>query len=253
MSQVWNAEFYDQKHSFVYEYGESLIEILDPKPGERILDLGCGTGHLTKQISTHTENVMGMDYSEDMIEEAKGLFSGVDFCVGDAGAFQFPEPFDAIFSNAALHWVRNAEGCVQSMSQNLKPGGRVVAEFGGKGNIQTIESQLKKSLAKSGFKKQAEKELWYFPSIAEYSTLLEKYGFDVKFAQHFERPTRLADKNAGIKDWLTMFGKAFFEGVDSDAVEEIKEEVQECVRPYCLKGGNWFADYKRLRVVAVKG
>jgi len=142
----WNASLYDQKHSFVSEYGKSLIPLLEPQAGESILDIGCGTGHLTKAIAEADAHVVGIDSSASMIETARTTYPDLKFLVADARNFSFPTPFDAVFSNAALHWIPEAEEVVRSIAAALKPGGRFVAEFGGKGNIATIISAFQQSL-----------------------------------------------------------------------------------------------------------
>lgn len=248
----WIANLYNDKHAFVYQYGESLVELLAPKSGERILDVGCGSGQLTAKISELGATVIGIDSSSEMIADAKLKFPRIEFLVKDAADFNFTEPFDAIFSNAALHWVLKKEEAIKRMYRSLKAGGRLVAEFGGKGNVQTIVNQLRLSLSNRGYEENANLELWYFPSVGEYTTLLEKYGFRVTLAQHYDRPTELADSESGIKDWLEMFGNAFFKDVHQAAKEEIKEEVQQMIKDTCFSNGKWYADYKRIRVVAIK-
>lgn len=248
----WKPDLYNDKHAFVYQYGENLIELLSPKAGERILDLGCGSGQLTAKIGEYGANVLGIDNSPEMIKDAQAKFPSVEFYVMDAADFHFSQPFDAIFSNAALHWVIKKEEAIESMYSNLKPGGRIVLEFGGKGNIETIVSQLRLSLRERGFDKNAALALWYFPSIGEYTFLLEKYSFRVTLAQHFDRPTELADPANGIKDWLGMFAGAFFKGLPESIQEEIKEEVQEKIKGNSFLNGKWYADYKRIRIVALK-
>ncbi|QHT71093.1 methyltransferase domain-containing protein [Rhodocytophaga rosea] len=249
---IWKANLYNDKHSFVYQYGESLLELLAPKAGERILDLGCGSGQLTAKLKELGVDIVGMDSSREMIDDARQKYPGIEFLVMNATDFEFAQLFDAIFSNAVLHWVVQKEQAIKCMYRNLKPGGRIVAEFGGKGNVQTILNELRKTLTKYGFVKNAQAEIFYFPSIGEYTTLLEKHGFRVTFAQHYDRPTELADSNKGIQDWLEMFGNAFFNGIPAEAKEQIKQEVQEMVKGELFTNGKWYADYKRIRVVAVK-
>lgn len=130
--------------------------------------------------------------------------------------------------------------------------GKIVFEFGGKGNVQAIVNELRNSLKTRGYVDQSNIDLWYFPSIVEYSTELESAGFRVLFAEHYDRPTELADENSGIKDWITMFGESFLIGVSENHIEEIKSEAQEKVKDKCFIDGKWFADYKRIRIVAIK-
>lgn len=248
----WKPELYNEKHSFVYGYGENLIKVLDPKPTERILDLGCGSGQLTSKINELAKETIGIDKSQEMIYDAKSKFENIRFQVGDAENFDFKEKFDSIFSNATLHWVKNQKKAIKCMFENLNPNGKIVVEFGGKGNVQTIVNQLRNSLRQRGYLTQSELDLWYFPSIGEYSTELESIGFRVLLAEHYDRPTELADEKSGIKDWISMFAENFFKNVSPEDIEEIKNEVQEKVKDKCLIKGKWFADYKRIRIVAVK-
>jgi hypothetical protein len=138
------------------------------------------------------------------------------------------------------------------MYNNLNPKGKIVLEFGGKGNVQTIINQLRSSLEKRGYNEQAALSLWYFPSIGEYSTELESAGFRVLFAEHYDRPTELTDEKSGIKDWISMFGKPFFKGVSENHIEQIKDETQQNLKKQCFVDGKWFADYKRIRILATK-
>lgn len=248
----WNPELYNDKHSFVYNYGENLIRLLDPKDNERILDLGCGSGQLTSKIGELAKEAIGIDKSAEMIADAESKFPNIKFQVENAENFIFDEKFDSIFSNATLHWVKDCKSAVKCMYENLKPDGKIVVEFGGKGNVQTIVKQLRDSLRSRGYINQSDLNLWYFPSIGEYSSELEAAGFRVLYAEHYDRPTELADMNSGIKDWLSMFAESFFNGVNKDHIEEIKNEVQENIKEKCFFSGKWFADYKRIRILAIK-
>lgn len=251
-SLKWDAQLYNDKHSFVYDYGKALIDLLHPQKDERILDLGCGSGQLTAQIGELAKEVVGFDNSSEMVKDAKEKYDHIEFHVKDAAHFTFENKFDAIFSNAVLHWVTNYQGSIQSMYEALNPEGRIVLEFGGKGNVEAIVGQLRYALKRKGYEHQARLALWYFPSVGEYASALESVGFRVELAQHFDRPTELVDQESGVKDWLSMFCDPFFDGVEADHIEEIKNEVQENVRPICLIDGKWFADYKRLRIKAIK-
>lgn len=248
----WNAELYDQKHAFVYQYGESVLELLGVQPGERILDLGCGTGYLTQQIADLGADVAGIDYSPEMIQKAKQSHPEVSFSVADASRFSFTEPFDAVFSNAALHWVKNHDAMMKCVYHSLKPGGRFVAEMGGKGNVQQLIAAIKQVLLKHGYSKQAETEIWRFPSLGEYTNELESHGFRVTFAVHFDRPTALQDGEQSVTKWIAMFGEQYFEGVPSDTKQQMLKEITEILRPLYYKEGIWYSDYKRLRFIAVK-
>jgi trans-aconitate methyltransferase len=248
----WNASLYDSKHDFVAKYGEDVVDVLDPKAGERILDLGCGTGMLTELIAKKGAQVVGIDSSFEMIKKAKLQYPSVEFQVMNAEDFHFTKKFDAIFSNAALHWVLKKEKAIDCMYDNLQKGGRLVFEMGGKGNVESIINAVRNSFVKRGMMKNAGTTIWYFPSLSEYTTLLEKRGFRVTYAAHFDRETELKDNSNGIKDWLKMFGSAFFKELDELVVNEILEEAQETLRPTNFRNNKWLADYKRLRIVAVK-
>ncbi|WP_431157810.1 class I SAM-dependent methyltransferase [Winogradskyella poriferorum] len=248
----WKPELYNEKHSFVYQYGESLIKLLDPKGNQRILDLGCGSGQLTSKINEFAKETIGIDKSVEMIADAKSKFPEIEFQVMDASNFLFNEKFDSIFSNATLHWVKDFRNAIKCMYENLNSNGKIVLEFGGKGNVQTIVNELRNALRLRGYENQSNLDLWYFPSIGDYCTELESAGFRVLSAEHYDRPTELADEESGIKDWISMFAESFFVGVLEKHIEEIKNEVQELIKDKCLINNKWYADYKRIRIVAVK-
>lgn len=247
----WDTNLYDQKHNFVSKYGEAVIGLLSPKEGEDILDIGCGTGDLTEKINKLGANITGIDNSEEMIKKANDKYPHLKFILKSADNFNFEKKFDSIFSNAALHWVLEKEKAVQCIYDSLKKGGRFVAEFGGKGNVSNIVSALKNSLRKHGAFDAANKTIWYFPSLSEYASLLEKKGFRVTWAAHFDRETLLEDKN-GIRNWIHMFGKPFLENLDVKIIDQILTDVEEQVKSTNYKNDHWFADYVRLRIMAVK-
>ena len=251
-SKIWNVELYNDKHNYVYEYGEELVRLLNPKAGEIILDLGCGSGQLTHQISESKAKAIGIDSSKSMIESAKLKYPEINFYVKEASNFRFDKPFDAIFSNAVLHWVLESEKAVVSMKNNLKSGGRLVLEFGGKGNVGTILKSVRNVLKSKGYTKESKIKNWYFPDVDEYRILLEKNGFEVEYAKLYERPTELTDTENGIKDWLMMFGNSFFKNLNDNVRNEILEMVQEDVKKDCFVNGKWIADYKRIRILARK-
>ena len=248
----WNTDLYNEKHAFVFKYGEDLVDVLKPQPGERILDLGCGTGYLTNIIASSGATVVGIDSSLEMISKAKLQYPELEFKVQPATEFHFDEHFNAIFSNAVLHWVLEKEKAIECMYRNLKKSGRLVLEMGGKHNVEKIITALQSSLTKHGFSEKAALQLWYFPSISEYAGLLEKRGFRVTYAAHFNRETKLNDTENGIKDWVRMFGSSFLTGIDEIEIEEILNEVQNTLEPTHFRNGSWYADYKRLRIIAIK-
>ena len=220
-----------------------MIDLLDPQHNERILDLGCGTGELAQAISEKGATVVGLDADPQMIAKVKHQFPAVNFQVADARSFHFPEPFDAVFSNAALHWVPESERVVASIAKSLKPGGRFVAEFGGKGNVGAIAKYLDEAT-------NPKLNPWYFPSIADYSSLLEKYDLEVIFAQLYDRPTPLNEGEAGLRNWILMFGESYLEELSSVEKEQVLRGAEENLRPILYNGTQWVADYRRIRVVA---
>ena len=249
---TWNARLYDDKHNFVFKYGEDVVQLLGPQQGERILDLGCGTGYLTHVIAQAGARVVGIDNSSSMIQCAQAAYPDLDFRVMSATDFSFETPFDAVFSNAVLHWVLDRENAVDHIARHLKPGGRLVLEMGGKGNVEEIVVATRKVLTRHGYYSNAATQLWYFPSLSEYTTLLERKGFRVRFAAHFDRPTVLKDTENGIKDWIRMFGNAFFNNIPETEIGAVLDEIQEQVRPTNYRNGNWYGNYKRLRIAATK-
>ncbi len=248
---LWNSEAYDSKLDFVSKLGGGVVELLAPKAGERILDFGCGTGDLTVALAEAGATVVGVDLSEDMIKRARSKFPQLEFQVANGVNYRSDEPFDAVFSNAALHWMPQAEQTAHSIWLALKPGGRFAAEFGGSGNVDTITTAIEHVLEKYGHD-PAGRNPWYFPKLGEYASLLEQTGFRVSFAWHFNRPTPLKG-SSGMRDWLDMFSDDFF--FDINALEEkeaIYQEIITMVKPDLYRNDEWFADYKRLRILAVK-
>ncbi|MEH1884512.1 MULTISPECIES: class I SAM-dependent methyltransferase [unclassified Nostoc] len=247
----WDATLYEDKHAFVWQYGEDLLKFLNPQPGESILDLGCGTGQLTAKIAQVGAEVMGVDYASAMIEKARENYPHIRFDVADARKFQVDKPLDGVFSNAVLHWVKEAESAIASIHQSLKPGGRFVAEFGGKGNVQAIATALESALEAINIPAQALNP-WYFPSIGEYASLLEQQGFDVIHAMLFARPTPLAEGEAGMANWIQMFASPFLAGLSDEQQIQVIRVVEEYLKPTLYQQGVWTADYRRIRIVAIK-
>lgn len=247
----WNTSLYDNSHGFVSKYGEGLLPLLNPQKGETILDLGCGTGDLANQIAQSGATVVGIDSSEEMIQTAKEKFPNIDFRQANVVDFELNQKFDAVFSNAVLHWVLEPDRAIKQIYSHLRNGGRFVAEFGGAGNIKTMTDTLRKTFIQNGFAENAEINFWYFPLVGEYTSKLERQKFRVIYAEHYDRPTELKGKD-GIKDWFKMFGSRFFEGINELEQEKILDEVQNNLKDTLQKDGSWFADYKRLRIIATK-
>jgi trans-aconitate methyltransferase len=250
MPDNWDSSLYDDRHSFVWKKAGDLIDLLDPKPGERVLDLGCGTGHLTAQIAERGSDVTGLDSSVSMVAQARQNYPKLKFTLADARALQFEEPFDAVFSNAALHWIPEAGSVVESIARILKPRGRFVLEMGGHGNVARIVNALSTVLREAGY---SPRNPWYFPRAGEYATLLEQHGFEMQTLWTFERWSRLEHPEKGLREWLEMFAGVWFEGVPQAARDAIVKDIEARLRPTLFCDGAWWADYRRLRVLARSG
>lgn len=247
----WNANLYDNKHSFVSNFGEELIGLLSPAKGEAILDIGCGTGDITHKIGELGAKVVGIDKSANMIGRASGKYPHIRFQVGNVLDLNEKKTYDGIISNATLHWVKEPDEALKRIFCSLKEGGRFVAELGGKGNIRQITSAVKGSMEALGFTYREELFPWYFPSIGEYTTLMERAGFTVIYASLFDRPTNLQG-DEGLKNWMLMFGESMFEGLSESDKNRIIEGVEQRLKPILYQGGQWVADYKRLRVAGIR-
>lgn len=249
---TWDAKLYDGKHAFVWEKAKAVMELLAPKAGERILDLGCGTGHLTAQIAATRANVIGIDRSAEMISQAREQFPALRFEVADARHLDFERQFDAVFSNAVLHWIVEPELVVRSVARALAPGGRFVAEFGGKGNVRRVIDAINGAYPMFGIERGLADNTWYYPSVGEYSSLLESQGLEVREAKLFDRPTRLEDGEKGLEAWLRMFAKFALDRVSAERQPDFLREIERQARLELFKNGNWELDYRRLRIAAWK-
>ncbi|MGD1906384.1 MAG: class I SAM-dependent methyltransferase [Leptolyngbyaceae cyanobacterium] len=249
MENTWDTDLYRQ-HSFVWQLGQGVIELLDPQPGERILDLGCGTGQLTAEIAAKGAVVTGIDADAAMVAQAQQHYPEIDFSVADARTFTLPEPIDAVFSNATLHWVNEAEAAISQIWATLKPGGRFAAEFGGKGNMAQVLAALASARTALGYGPSTAIP-WYFPSVGEYATLLEKQGFEVQLARLFDRPTPLTGES-GMVDWLQMFAGRFLADIPIEAHPDLLKAIEAKLRSRLYQDKQWIADYRRIRVLAVK-
>jgi SAM-dependent methyltransferase len=331
----WNAGLYEGKHAFVWELAKELVPLLGPKAGERILDIGCGTGHLTAEIAASGARVVGIDRSEEMIAEARKKYPGLRFEVMDArelekidlellgGAALWPHEavraekrmfpqglkplgkgrlyvgteaptpmfsggcctgsdahkqkaeemlrlkpellsqegvneeqpvgwFDGVFSNATLHWIKEPERVIAGIARALRPGGRFVAEFGGKGNIAELVAAFRRACKALGLEFSEEMSPWYFPSVGEYAYLLEQNGLEVRQAALFDRPTPLEDGERGLRAWMEMFGGAIVNSVPEAKREALLKGLEREARAALFHEGQWVVDYRRLRVVAGK-
>ena len=249
-SHGWNAGTYVRNAGFVAELGMPALDLLAPRPGERILDLGCGDGALTLALAERGAEVIGVDASADMVAaaRARGLDARhMDACALDPGGFG-GRPFDAVFSNAALHWMLEPGAVIAGVARVLRPGGRFVGEFGGAGNVAAIGRALVSALERRGLGTAVWP--WYFPGAEEYRAHLEAGGFTVITAQLFERPTPLP---TGMAGWLATFAGPFLRHLPElqhgEYLSEVVGSLEETLRD---GGGNWWADYVRLRFSAVR-
>lgn len=250
MTDRWDSSLYDDRHSFVWKKCADLIEFVGIEPGEHVLDLGCGTGHLTAKIAELGAGVIGLDSSPSMIAQARQNYPKLKFVLSDARDFRFDTPFDVVFSNAALHWILEPDRAVASVARSLKPGGRFGLEMGVKGNIAVITEAMDTVLREMSHQPQ---DPWYFPSLGEYATLLERHGFEVGFASTFDRVNRLEHPERGLREWLDMFAGPWFENIPDQKRAEAYRRIEERVRGKLWRDGAWWADYKRLRVLARTG
>ncbi|HWB25021.1 MAG TPA: methyltransferase domain-containing protein [Chitinophagaceae bacterium] len=252
MPQItWNADLYNSKHSFVSKYGEDLIGWLQPQAGEKILDLGCGTGSLADEITNYGAEVTGIDNSPEMVAKAKAAYPHIHFGVRDATGFAFTEKFDAVFSNAVLHWINEPAKVIACVYDALTPGGRFVMEMGGKNNVKSITAAVKKAMVEEGLEDKLAGDFWYFPSVAQYIALLEAQGFTVRQVLYFDRDTELTGED-GMANWIEMFWPFFFKHISQQQVQAVTAKAVEYLRPGYYRNGKWYADYVRLRVKAIK-
>ncbi len=245
--QNWSPEQYAKNARFVSDLGMPVVTLLAPRAGERILDVGCGDGPLTKKLVEFGCEVVGVDASPAMIEAAKAL--GLDVYVMDGQALQFEGEFDAVFSNAALHWMKQADTVIAGVWRALKPGGRFVAEFGGDGNNATVIRALDAALHQRGLDFHALSP-WYFPPVEDYRSRLEAQGFVVNSIALIPRPTPLP---GSLVAWLETFAQSFVAPLPQAERSMFLKEVEERCRPtLCDAEGKWSVDYVRLRFSATK-
>jgi len=240
---IWTSDTYRQNAPYVPALGAAVFDLLNPQAGERILDVGCGEGSLTERIVAAGATVVGIDASPEMAAAAKAR--GLDARVMNAEELTFAREFDAVFSNAALHWVRNHDAMLSGVHRALKPGGRFVAEFGGHGNLAAIQVAIRSVLARRGWGTNIHR---YYANEAEYAGRLAQHGFTVREIVLIPRPTPLP---TGIRGWLETFERATLDRLQPIERESLVQEVEELLRPeVCDRQGNWTAHYVRLRFAA---
>ncbi|PYV08802.1 MAG: SAM-dependent methyltransferase [Acidobacteria bacterium] len=245
--QTWDPERYARNARFVSDLGAAVLELLAARPGERVLDLGCGDGVLTERLVALGCRVVGVDSSRAQVEAARGR--GIDARLMDCQRLEFQEEFDAVFSNAAMHWMKRPDDVITGVWRALRPAGRFVAEFGGHGCVATIHAALLEALRRRG-RDAARLDPWYFPTAEEYGALLQARGFRIHSIALFPRPTPLP---GDVTAWLETFAESFTAALDAAERPAFLEEVREALRPrLCDPEGKWTADYVRLRFAAEK-
>lgn len=242
---TWTSEAYRRHAGFVPALGAAVLDLLDPKPGERILDLGCGEGSLTEQIAARGAAVVGIDSSPDMVAAARAR--GLDARLMKGEALTFESEFDAVFSNAALHWMRDQDRVLGGVARALTGGGRFVAELGGHGNIAAIQVAIRAVLSRRG---EPSETLRHYPTDTEYGTRLAAHGFHVNRIELIPRPTPLP---TGMRGWLETFERSTLDRLPENDRESVMNEIEELLRPsLCDHEGRWTADYVRLRFSATR-
>ena len=247
-TQTWNAAEYAATGRFVADLAGDVFRMLAPRAGERILDLGCGDGALTAQIAAAGADVVGCDADASMLSGTAAR--GIRTVQADMRSLPFHSELDAVFSNAALHWVREQDAVLQGIRRALRPGGRFVAEMGGLGNIAAIRVALQATLSRYGIDAEMAGASFY-PSADEYRALLERNGFHVKAIELVSRPTRL---DAGMEQWLRTFRRGVLATLsEADREEAVTQTVRLLQPVLCDSNGVWWGDYVRLRFHAVRG
>ena len=248
---AWDAGLYDRSFGFVSAFATDMVDLLAPEPGERIVDLGCGTGTLSAAIAARGADVIGIDGDKAMVERARRLHPTLAFEHADGRDFAIEGHADAVFSNAALHWMKEAPPrVIACVARALKPGGRFVAEMGAHRNVRIITDALYQALAEEGVPAEAVNFPWYFPRTSHYVGLLEDAGFDVTELYYFARPTPLDDCPNGLADWIVMFGRSFTDAAPPGRAPAVMDRTIELTRDRLCPDGRWITDYTRLRFVA---
>ena len=252
VNQTWDTEKYAAEFSFVYEYGNDLLKLIDltDEHGRRGIDLGCGNGVLTKSLADLGFEMTGMDASSHQISAAQHNYPQLNFIQTDATDFKTEEPVDLIFSNAVFHWIDRDKqpDMLKCVANALRYKGQFVFEMGGYGNNRLIHQELEQVFSEYGY---PYKMPFYFPTIGEYASLLEKAGLEVRYATLFDRPTPLKG-HKGLEEWIRMFVNNPFRQVSEKDREAIIRRTAENLRSRLYKDGIWYSDYVRLRMKALK-
>ena len=243
----WNAGLYEDKHGFVAEYGKGLLEFVPPDRQQAILDLGCGTGTLTSELAARADEVLGLDASPDMVAAARERFPEIAFITGDALDLPFENRFDVVFSNAVFHWLPDHDRLLKNIHRALKPGGRLVCEFGARGNVAAIEQAFARACEEQGLRYESR---FTFPDAEAFAQLLAENHFTPELVVAYDRPTVLHNGEQGLRHWLRQFFAAELQPLPESMREALLHRVEELARPALWNGNAWVADYRRLRVLA---
>lgn len=243
----WNANLYDSKHDFVAAYGKGLLSYLPSNKQAKILDLGCGTGTLTDEISKTYPNIMGIDGSKEMIAKAKAAYPTLNFEVVDALNMTDDSQWDIVFSNAVFHWIPDHDQLLHTIKKSLNSNGQLICEFGGFGNIATIEQAFKTLLVSKGYTYTSR---FNFSTAENFGELLEKNGFDIELLVLYDRPTVLKDQEKGLYNWASQFFDTDLAKFSHSEQDSILTELEDLVRRQLWHEDHWEADYRRLRAVA---
>ena len=248
----WDAQTYDAQFSFVTGHGAALLDLLAAQPGERVLDLGCGTGHQAADLTAGGAQVVGLDSDPDMIRVARDEHPGTTYVLADAQQLiadgPLKEPFDGVVSNAALHWMPDQDAVLRGARGLLRTGGRLVVEQGGAGNVALLWESVDEAFAVEGLPRP--RLPWVFPTAGEQAARLERAGFRVRLLQHFDRPTPLAD-GATAATWVAMFGRELLGPLDPEARSALLRRIDDAAaRRGLRRPDGWWADYVRLRFAA---
>lgn len=249
-SHPLNPESNDTKSGAAIQPGTEIFSMLQPRSGERILDVGCGTGDFMAEMAASGAIPTGIDLSEDMVGRARQKHPELNILAEDICHYRSDERFDAVFSNAALHWIKDAPAAARSIWLALRDGGRFVAEFAGSGNVSVLTAAMKQEMEKHGYSWSGQNP-WYHPTIGEYASLLEQIGFRVTLAEHFDKLAPMKGES-GIRNWLNSFTPYFFPDIASSDKASIFRAIEDNVKTQLYRGDQWFIDTSRLRIVAIK-
>lgn len=248
--KTWDAAGYDADFGFVSGHGAGVLSWLGPTAGSRVLDLGCGTGELLQELLAAGVDAYGLDADPAMVARARQRVGPDRVWLQDGHAFSVPDPYDAVFSNAALHWMHAPGAVIASVRAALRPSGRFVAEMGAGRNMATIVAAIRAARASAGFDPEVPLP-WFFPSPAEYARLLEAGGFEVRRLAYFPRPTLLSDGPDPVGAWVEMFATAMVDDLPPAVRAAVVADVGKRTRETLFRDGHWYADYWRLRFEAV--